>query len=228
VAASAVLVVGAAVALIAGALVTREEQHVSYQVRGALNGMTVDVADADVTIRRGGERTTLGVERVDRFAFGHDPGARRSVTAGVLQLRSRCPRTVLHRCSIAYVLTVPDNIPLDVRTTSGSIVFRGYRGSARVVSRSGDVDVGDYCGNSLQVRAVSGDVEATASCAPPELELRTTTGSVLARVPAGRYQVDAQTAVGQPLVRGIGVVPEAPYAIRALSSSGSVVVERAP
>jgi hypothetical protein len=228
VAASAAIVVGLAAALGIGALISGEQRTVSYQVNGQLNGVRIDVGDADVTVVRGRSASSLAVQRVDRFAFGHAADARRQLRAGVLELYSRCPRTALHSCSASYRLEVPDNVPLDVRTTSGTVRLRGYRGTASVWTRSGDVDVTDYCGNSLDVRADTGDVTAAATCAPPDLSLRTTKGAVRALVPGGRYQLDAQTAVGQPVVRGISVVPEAPYAIQALSSSGTVVVEKRP
>jgi Putative adhesin len=228
VAASALVVVGLAVALLLWGVASEEQRTVRYQVRGALNGMTVDAADADVTVVRGGGAAALAVQRVDRFAFGHEARTSRSIAGGVLRVRSRCPRTALHSCRVRYVLTVPDNLPVDIRTTTGDVRFAGYRGSARVTTGSGNIDVGDYCGNSLQARAVTGDIVAAASCAPPQLALRTTTGSVVVRVPAGRYAVDAQTAVGQPRITGIVSAPDAPFAIQALSSSGTVVVERGP
>ena len=226
--ASALVVVGLAVALILWGVASEEERTVRYQVRGGLNGMTIDAADADVTVRRGGPAQALGVEHVDRFAFGHAARTSRSIDGGVFRVRSRCPHTALHPCRVRYVLTVPDNLPVDIRTTSGNVRFVGYRGSARVTTGSGRIDVGDYCGNSFQARAGTGDIVATASCAPPQMALRTTTGSVVARVPAGRYAIDAQTAVGQPRISGLESVPDAPFAIQALSSSGSVVVERGP
>ena len=62
------------------------------------------------------------------------------------------------RARSATAMVVPDNVPLTVRTTSGKVSFRGYRGSARVTTRSGDVDVAGFCGFSLQARAETGDI----------------------------------------------------------------------
>ena len=226
--ASAVVVVGLAVTVLLWGLASEEQRTVRYQVRGALNGMTIDAADADVMVVRGGSAPALAVQHVDRFAFGHEARTSRSIAGGVFRVRSRCPRTALHSCRVRYVLTVPDNLPVDIRTTSGDVRFAGYRGSARVATRSGDIDVADYCGNSLHARAATGNIVASASCAPPQMDLRTTTGSVVARVPAGRYAVDAQTAVGAPRITGIVPAADAPFAIQALSSAGTVVVERNP
>jgi DUF4097 and DUF4098 domain-containing protein YvlB len=148
------------------------------------------------------------------------------VKSGVLKVRSRCPATVLHSCSASYRVTVPDNVPVDVRTSSGTIRLDDYHGSARVATLSGDVQVRDFCGFSLQVRAETGDVGVTMPCAPQRLSLRSTRGAVHAIVPPGRYQVDAESASGRQQVRGgIENATDAPFSIQALSTSGDVLVE---
>ena len=106
--------------------------------------------------------------------------------------------------------------------------FQGYRGSARVTTRGGDIDIAGFCGFSLQARAESGDIAASAACAPQQLTLRSTQGSVHVSVPPGRYQVDAESASGRHTVRGLDAAPDAPFAIQALSSSGDVSVEGRP
>jgi hypothetical protein len=98
----------------------------------------------------------------------------------------------------------------------------------RLTTGAGDVDIAGWCGFSLQARAEGGDVRAGTTCSPQRLSLRSTTGAVHAQVPPGRYRIDASTAGGPPVVRGITSDPDAPYAIQALSSSGHVMVERAP
>lgn len=226
--ASALLVGGLAAALAIASVASSHERVVSFAVRGSLSGVALDVADADVTIAGGGPRAVLGVQRTDRYAFGHDAEVQRSVTGGELRITSRCPNAVPRACSVSYRVVVPDNVPLTVRTTGGTVSFRGYRGSARVTTRSGDVDIVGYCGFSLQARAESGDIEASAACAPQQLTLRSTDGSVNVSVPAGRYQVEAESASGSHSVRGLDAVNDAPFAIQALSSSGDVSVEGRP
>jgi hypothetical protein len=176
----------------------------------------------------GGRRAVLGVQRTDRYAFGHDADVQRTVAGDELRLRSRCPNAVPRACSVSYRLVVPDNVPVTVRTTSGSVSFRGYRGSARVTTRSGDVDIAGFCGFSLQARAESGDIAAEAACPPQELTLRSNEGGVRVSVPPGRYQVEAESASGSESVRGLDAVADAPFAIQALSSSGDVSVEGRP
>jgi hypothetical protein len=222
---SAVLVIGGAAALLIASVSSSHERTVSFAVRGSLNGVALDVGDGDVVIAGGGQRPELEVERTDRYAFGHDADVQRTVSGGELSLRARCPSTLPHGCSVRYRLVVPDNVPVTVRTSGGKVRFSGYRGSARVTTRSGDIDIGAFCGFSLEARAESGDIAASTACAPQELSLRSTSGSVRASVPTGRYRVEAESASGTHQVRGVAAVSDAPFSIQALSSSGDVVVE---
>lgn len=222
---SAVLVVGLLVALGAGGLASSRERLVSFAVAGQLDGVTLDLGGSDVDVVRGRQGSAVRVERSDSFAFGHAARVTRTIVGGRLRLQSRCPRTLLHSCSAGYRLVVPDNVPVDVRTSTGNVRFHGYQGSARIATVGGDIDVRDFCGFLLQARTESGHVEASTSCPPPQLSLRSNSGTVHAVVPGGRYQVDAGSASGRLTVSGITPVSDAPFSIQALSSSGDVVVE---
>jgi hypothetical protein len=222
---SALLVVGGAAALLIASVASSRQRSVVFAVRGSLSGVALDVGDADVEIAGGGPRALLGVQRIDHFAFGHDADVRRVVSGGELRIRSRCPSTVPSGCSVRYRVTVPDNVPVTVRTAGGTVRFRRYRGSARVTTRGGDIDIATFCGFSLEARAESGDIDVSAACAPQELSLRSTSGSVTASVPPGRYRVEAESASGRHRVLGVASVADAPFSIQALSSSGDVVVE---
>jgi len=231
VAASALVVVAAAAVLLVWSLTSEQQRRVSYAVRGSLSGVSLDLGDADVLVRGGGHAAAVSVEHDDHFGFGHGPSAQRSEAGGVFSVRSRCPETILHGCSVRYVVVVPDNVPLSVRTDGGSVRFLGYRGSARIATGGGDIRIAGFCGFSLSARADGGgDVTAATACPPPQLTLRTTTGAVHALVPAGRYRVDASTSGrgGTPRVRGVTADAGAPFSIQALSNSGRVTVERVP
>ena len=133
---------------------------------------------------------------------------------------------MLDVCSARYRLTVPDNVRVTIRTTSGDVRFSGYRGSAQVDTGTGDISVAGFCGFALRARAQAGRRRrAGASCALERLELRSRTGDVRAVVPAGRYQVDADSDDGSRSVRGVTVAEDAPFQIQALSSAGDVAVE---
>jgi len=224
VAGSAVVVLGAALALGVWWLRTSEKQVATYAVRGAVSRITLDLGAADATVVGAGSARAVQVRRTDDFSFGHRARADRAVTGGVLRLRSRCPATVLASCSASYRVAVPDNIPVTVRTSSGDVRFSSYRGSASIATSTGNITVGGYCGFLLQARAESGDVRASTSCSPERLVLRSRSGDVRAIVPAGRYRVDADTDGGTRRVAGLTPVEDAPFQIQALSSAGDVDV----
>jgi hypothetical protein len=202
-----------------------ETRIATYSVRGAVSQVRLDLGGASAFVVGGGSGRAVEVRRTDQFSFGRRPSARRDVSGGVLRLRSRCPETVLSSCSANYRVTVPDNIPVIVRTSSGDVRFSAYRGSADIATTTGDIAVGGYCGFLLQARAESGDVLASASCAPERLVLRSRSGDVRAIVPAGRYRVDADTDAGTRRVIGLTAADDAPFQIQALSSAGDVDVE---
>jgi hypothetical protein len=222
---SALLVVGGAVALAVGAFASTRERIVSYPVTGSLRGVAFDLADGGIVIVGGGRRDAITVERSERYAFGHDAENRRWVQDGVFRVRSRCPTALMGRCRVSYRVKVPDNLPIEVRTDSGSVQMSGYRGSATLSTGSGDIRVAGFCGFSLDARAGSGDVSARTACAPPKLSLRANSGSVTAQVPPGTYDLDAESASGSEDVRGVKATDDSPFAITALSGSGDVTVE---
>ena len=97
--ASALVVGGAVAALAIASVASSHERVVSFDVRGSLSGVSLDVDDADVMITGGGQRALLGVQRTDRYAFGHDAdgaahGGRRGA-APALALPQRGPARVL-------------------------------------------------------------------------------------------------------------------------------------
>src|SRR4051794_9781766 len=225
VAGSAVLVVGSGLAFAVWWLASSERQIATYAVRGAMSSVTLDLGGADATVVGGGSRRAVEGRRTDDFAFGRRADAQRQIAGGALRLRSRCPQTVLGSCSARYRVTVPDNIPVSVRTSSGDVRFSSYRGSARIDTQTGDIAVGGYCGFALQARAETGNVQASTSCAPERMELRSRTGDVHAVVPAGRYRVDADSDGGHRRVAGLTPADDAPFQIQALSGGGDVDVE---
>jgi hypothetical protein len=219
------VVVGVLATLVVWAIVSDQERISSLAVRGFLNGVNVDAGDANVTVLRGGDRIGVGVRRTDHYTFGHDARVSRSVVNGVLHLRSRCPSTVLHTCSAEFRLIVPDNVPVTVATGSGAVDFIGYRGTAQVTTGSGNINLGSFCGNSLEATAGTGDIDADTSCATQQLSLRSRSGTVTAHVPPGRYRVEADSDAGHVAVRGLTREDGSPFRVQALSGSGDVVVE---
>lgn len=225
VAASALILALAAGVLTASWATTRETRTSTYDVLGDLAGITLDLQDADVQIDGGS--TAVQVRKVDRFAFGRPSTERRSVRAGVLTLVARCPDEVLGGCRTSYRVTVPDNVPVTVRTSSGAVRLSGVRASVKVNTGSGSVSATRFCGHSLAAVSDSGTVTAAAECSVEQLMLRSRSGDVRAVVPAGRYRVDAESDSGTSRVRGVTDADDALFQVQALSTSGNVSVDGA-
>jgi hypothetical protein len=225
VAASALILALAAGVVTVWWATTRETRTSTYDVLGDLAGITLDLQDADVEIDGGS--AAVEVRKVDRFAFDRPSTERRSVRDGVLTLVSRCPDQVLGGCRTSYRLTVPDNVPVLVRTSSGAVRLSGVRASVKVNTGSGGIAATGFCGHSLAAVSDSGTVTAAAECSVEQLMLRSRSGDVHATVPAGRYRVDAESDSGTSRVRGVTDADDALFQVQALSTSGDVSVDGA-
>jgi hypothetical protein len=204
---------------------TLETRTTPYRVLGDLGGIRLDLGDADVEIDGGA--TAVEVRRVNRFAYGALSEERRSIAGGTLSIVSRCPDQVLGSCHVAYHLTVPDNVPIEIQTMGGSVRMSGVRASVHVTTGSGAITANSFCGFLLRASSDSGDVRAASECSADRLELRSRTGDVRVVAPSGRYQIDAQSDSGTSRIRGLTNVDDAPFQIQALSTSGNVFVEAA-
>jgi hypothetical protein len=222
---SVVVLVGVAVTLAIWWAASRETRTTSYRVLGDLSGIRLDLGDADVEIDGGA--TAVEVRRVDRFAFGAPSRENHDVEDGTLTISSRCPDQVLGSCHASYRLAVPDNVPLEIQTRSGSVSLTGVRSSVSVNTGSGPIAASGFCGFQLRAISDSGGVRALAECSADRLELRSRAGDVRAVVPSGRYAIDAQSDSGAVRVRGLTNAPDAPFQIQAMSTSGDVSVEAA-
>jgi hypothetical protein len=225
VAASLLVLVLVAAVIAAWWAASRETRTTSYRVLGDLAGIELDLGDADVQLDGGGGGVEL--RRVDRFAFGRASSEHRSVRDHVLRIASRCPDQVLGACKTSYRLTVPDNVPVRVETSSGSVRLAGVRASVQISTGSGAIAATGFCGHSLRAVSDAGGVTAAADCSVEQLVLRSRSGDVRAVVPSGRYRVDAQSDSGSRRVRGVVVSEDASFAVQALSTSGDVAVDGA-
>ena len=92
---SAFALLTAGLAMVVWWAATNEERTGTYNVRGSVTGITLDIGEADLQIVGGGSQAALQVSHTDRFAFGHPAEAERVVQGGTLRLRSRCPAALL-------------------------------------------------------------------------------------------------------------------------------------
>jgi putative adhesin len=228
VAVSGLLLLAIAVILCVWWATSRTTKPITYNVRGSLSAIELDLGAAPVRIT-GGAGDAVAVRRTEEYAFGRRPEITRDITPdGVLSITARCPATVLATCAASFQLAVPDNVPLNIRTTSGRVAISSLNGSARISTGSGDIAIDGFCGFTLVATSTSGNITTIADCSADRMELRSSSGDVRAVVPAGRYRVDAHNDAGTQRVRNLTVADDAAFAIQALSGSGDVSVEAAP
>jgi hypothetical protein len=225
VAASVLVLALAAGALALSWVLTRETRTTSYRVLGDLAAVHPDLGAADVEIDGGA--TAVEVKRIDEFAFGKPSVEHHRIENGTLNLSSRCPEQVIGACHASYRITVPDNVPLEIQTSSGAMNLAGVRATVQLSSGSGDITATGFCGFSLRATSDDGGVTVGSECSADRLELRSRSGDVHAVVPAGRYQIDASSDSGSARLRGLTPVDDGAFQIQALSASGDVTVEAA-
>lgn len=209
-------------------IATSETRVTSYAVTGAPSGLVLNVGSGNVEVL-GGATSAVEVRRTEHLSFDHRSRERRAVSpGGILNVDSSCPTVIVGTCSADYRVTVPDNVPITVRTSDGSVHLAAFRGSATVETDSGDVTADAFCGFSLSISTGSGNARTTTACSPQRLSMRSDSGNLDATVPPGRYRVAAKSDSGSRKVSGLSASAQAPFAIQAVSSSGDVIVRGVP
>ena len=229
VAISALLVVGGAVALaIGGARLERAAAASSYPVTGAVEGLAFDLGDGDIEIVGGGRRDAVEVRRTERYAFGHAPEIDAPAsTAGVfgvaLALPDLAARPVHGRLPRDRARQRRARHPHDRRRRLAARLPRHRRGSRPT---SGAIDIAGYCGNSLDARAGAGDITLDAAARRRGCRCAPGSGSIRAVLPAGRYDLDAESTSGERArARDRRRATTRRTRVQVLSASGDVAVE---
>lgn len=100
---------------------------------------------------------------------------------------------------IAWIVHVPNDLPLSAYAENSNEVVRGVRGPLTLESSNGDVDV-DGAGPQIEARTSNGEVRisiATLSGHAPTIVIRTSNGNVSLRVPSGFHtKIDTRTYNG--------------------------------
>jgi Toastrack DUF4097 len=239
------LSLGLSAATLAGCYVSvggLQHQSRSYQISGPVRTLAVhgQVGRIDVT---GGSSGTISV--TEQLTFRHTaPVTTHEITAGALTLASSCP--ALESCSVAYDVTVPRGLAVQVVGNAGTIRLNGLTGRVAVQtgagiveldSVSGPVQVSTHTGEILgrdissaqaTLRLSAGRIDLTFAAAPAALSATATVGSVMLRVPGGvAYSVHASVTVGSAEVsvtRSAG----SPHVITADTTTGSITIEPVP
>ena len=199
------------------AITSSEPRLVTYPVTGTVEGWHFDVADGDIVIVGGGDSIDVRRSKA-RYSFAMRRRPQRAVDGAVLACARAAATSLLGPCSMSCRVTVPDNVALDIRTTSGDVSLRGYRGSARIATGSGAI--GSPLLRRLARRAVRlRRHRVRRRVRSPAAVAARRDGSIHATLPPGRYDLDAEQP-GRSTVRGSRARRRA-YSVQILSAQAT-------
>jgi hypothetical protein len=115
--------------------------------------------------------------------------------------------------------------PVQLRATSGDIRVLDAKSTVKVQSTSGDIQALN-AGGAVDLKLTSGDITAKLAV-PASVTAQTTSGDVNVIVPAGAYQVTADTSSGDSTVNGIASDAKAKNVIHVQTRSGDANVSAA-
>jgi len=153
-----------------------------------------------------------------------EPTVSANVADGVLTIRVTCPSWAFASCSADVTADVPAAAVIDAKTVRGRLEVDGITADVKAVSEDGDVAVSGVSADTVEARAVTGDVAVELRTVPRVVRMRSETGDVTLRLPAAAYAVRADSAVGTERLDGITNTPGAARSLEVTSGKGAVVV----
>jgi hypothetical protein len=216
--------------------------HETYPVVGS--AVSIETGSTDVEVRSEDVREITVNRRVERNALGSDP--KDEYEDGKLRIKDTGCGFLSFGCDTDYVVTVPKDLAVTIKTSSGDLKVTGLGGTTTLKSSSGrikaDAVTGDLAmdtssgnleatglsGGSVTGKSSSGSVELEFVKAPTKVEARTSSGDVSVLLPRGdeTYRVDADTKSGDESTR-VKSDPASTRIITLETSSGDATVDYA-
>ena len=224
-----------------------EEQH-RQTFRQPVSRVQFDSNVGDVTVLAG-EPGAVTVERRLTWTSVHRPTVDEEWSGDTLQITGRCPSTgwrfgVGHDCRINYVLLVPPDVSLEVRTDAGDVRLSELTGDVQITVAAGDVEAehltgplrvhsgsGDVSGMELRtvatdIEASAGDIDLSFARVPVTVTVVTDAGDVVIALPGGGYRVSTDADAGEEHI-DVANDPGAPSTVSARTSAGDITVRYA-
>jgi hypothetical protein len=137
---------------------------------------------------------------------------RHQIKSKTLVFRASCTGSrlgVLRRCDLHYTLLVPKRIALSLHTHFGRTTVAGTQGRIDFTSDAGDF-VAAACSKRARISLGFGRLELNDECVPTLVRARIRAGDIALTVPAGRYDVIADTHFGNGVKRPFENIIEDP------------------
>jgi hypothetical protein len=201
-------------------LVLLSSHDVRAETSFGLTGSDLTISSDNGSVRLVvGEPGAIRVERkvTESIASAHP---RWTLVDNRLTLDSGCPSFVALNCDASYVVHVPGDLALTVRTDNGSIRATGFTGALALTTDNGSITVRESTGE-LRLRTDNGSVN-TYDTRSPVISAATDNGSVNVRMAVAPTSVDVRTDNGDARVQ----VPPGPesYNVSVSTDNGNRTV----
>ncbi|MFI5709657.1 DUF4097 family beta strand repeat-containing protein [Kribbella sp. NPDC051620] len=214
--------------------------HQTYPVVGS--ALSIETSSTDLQVHSGDVKEITVDRKFERNALGSDP--KDKYDNGKLEISDSGCGFLSFGCHTDYVVTVPRDLDVTIRTSSGDLKVVGLGGSTTLESSSGKIEAQNLSGSltmesssgdleaaglssgSVTSKSSSGSVELSFSTAPTTVDVTTSSGDALVRLPEGveAYKVDTDSKSGDENAE-VKIDPAATRTIKVKSSSGDAVVE---
>ncbi|MBR8743933.1 hypothetical protein DSY14_19770 [Nocardiopsis sp. MG754419] len=176
--------------------------------------------------------------RVTREDSGQ-AGGEWGLEGDTLTLGSDC--AVFSRCHVRYVVALPADVELSVRTDNGTVSLNGFTSAVEVTSENGTVRATDLSG-ALDLASENGDLEldgitsgtvamatdngtvdATFASRPTDVEVSTNNGAATLTLPDGPYAVFETVGNGR-IDAEIDTEDDADSTVNARTENGTITL----
>jgi hypothetical protein len=254
---AATLIAAAAATVLTGCGGVGARLTFSDVVKTKVTDIVIAGASGDVTVRTEAITETRINRIIHRNS---DPGDSYKVEASTLSVNTDCgpncrvsydivaPEGVKVRGSLGSGDVQLRGVgAVDVELTSGDLMVHDLKGDVRARAGSGDIELVNITGKltasvqsgnvravrisggPVDVRATSGDVDVDVT-APMSVTAETTSGNIMAHIPAGKYDMRTTARSGDVQLEGLGLDDDrsSPHKLTLSANSGDVDVTTSP
>lgn len=218
--------IGAAILVLT--LGTASRSATASETRAFTGGrVAIQVGAGDVEVRGGARSGTVEITRRSTWGIGATkPALNESWGGEALEIETPECSGISWRCSVDYVLRVPDGMAVTVDTGSGSVVVGGSLAAVQLQTGSGDVDgARELSTSNLDVRTGSGNIDLDLRSGGPVV-LRAGSGNVDLRVAGEALAGDLDVETGSGNV-AVDVPDSAPVRLDVQTGSGDEQINHA-
>lgn len=194
------------------------ESTTVYPVSSRVSTVIVIGHVGDVTVT-GGSATSI----TQQVAYSKTPPVTtRTISGGTLTVTYNCPAQVV--CGVAYVIRVPRDAAVQVKTGSGAIRLSGLAGNVTAQADLGLINATGLSGASVSLTTEAGGITAAFTGTPVTVQATTRLGAITVRVPGGTsYKVTAHAHLGRATV-SVPQSSSSAHVITATADLGAILV----